>query len=173
MSPSENKPTNGLQCWFGFAFLGAAAFLLFSIISSHLRPAIGRFGDAAMGRAYATIICSFLIPAMVGVGQLLVCIGTPSRKLRLPGWVLAGMTSLALLVLVSSAIYSMRPLPTYDPQDYQHLVGRHLSDARAELDTRHSVSGASTSYRVLSFRGMKLFATPDGIITEVKKGYRD
>lgn len=172
MSTAEKRPTNFFACWSGFALLSIAAVLLISIISSHLRPALGRFGDAAWGRAYATIICAALIPALVVFGQLLVCFGTRSAKYRLPGWILAGLTGLALLALAVSVAYSMRPVPTYDPQNYQHLVGQHLRDARSELDTKHSVSGAQGRNRFLSLRGMVIVTNSDGVITEVRKNSR-
>ena len=177
MTFETSKPKNGWLCWPGQALLAIAAFLLFSIVYSHIRPAMGRFGDAAMGRAYATIVCAFLIPALVFVGQLLVCIGTKSKKLRFPGWLMTGLTAVALSVLLCSVVYSMRPVPVYNPQNYQHLVGQHLRDAREQLDCKHAVSGAGSedgkSCRFLSLRGMELVANSDGIIIEVKKGLRD
>ena len=177
MNDSDKKDESALACAFGFVILAIAAFLLFSIVHSHVRPVVGRFGDAALGRFYATAICAVLIPALVISGQLLVCKGSRSKKLRLPGWILGGLTVAAMMVLLSSVLHSMRPVPKYDPKNYQHLIGCHLRDARSELDTKHSVSGAGSgngiSYRSLSFRGMELVATPDGIITEVKKGLRD
>ena len=172
-----NKAHNSLACFFGFALLAMAALLLFGIVRGQINPPVGRFGELAMGRFLGAIICAFLIPALVMLGQKLVRSGSTSPVLRLPGWIMAGLTIVFLTVQLFFVIYSFRPVPKYDPQDYQHLVGKHLRDARSELDTKHSVSGAGkgngVSYRSLSFRGMELVATPDGIITEVKKGLRD
>ena len=173
MNDADEKADSALACGVGFVLLAIAAFLLFSIVHAHVRPVVGRFGDAAWGRYYATAICVVLIPTLVISGQLLVCNGSRSKKLRLPGWILTGLTVLAMMVLLSSVLHSMRPVPKYDPKNYQHLVGQKLKDARLQLDTKHSVSGAHGSKPFISFRGMEIVANSDGTITEVKKGLRD
>ena len=150
-----------------------AALLLFGIVRGQINPPVGRFGDLAMGRFLGAIICAFLIPALVMLGQKLVRSGSTSPLLRLPGWIMTGLTIVFLTVQLFFVIYSFRPVPKYDPQDYQHLVGQHLRDARSELDTKHSVSGAQRSRRFLSLRGMEIVADSDGNILEVKKGLRD
>ena len=181
MNTKEGRQAKRLaSVLFGFALLGIAARLLFGIIYSHARPESvyqGRFGDQAMGHLLGAIICTFLIPALVMFGQKLVRAGSTSHVLRLPGWIMAGLTVVFLMVQLFFVVYSFRPVPKYDPQNYQHLVGQHLRDARAELDTKHSGSGAvygnGTYCRFLSFRGMEILANPDGVILEVKKGLRD
>ena len=177
MTNETNRLKKGWLYWPGIVVLAIAAFLLIAIVYSHLRPAVGRFGDAAMGRAYATIACAVLIPSLVLVGQVLVCLGTKSKTLRFPGWLMTGLTAVALSAFGCSVVYSMRPVPVYDPKDYQHLVGQSLREAREQLDCKHAVSGAGSengkSRRFLSLRGMELVADSEGTIVEVKKGLRN
>ena len=177
MSAKAKKTVNMLVSLLGFALLLLAAFLALNCASLYIWPKYGRFGDAEIARFYGTVVCAILVPLSVAAGLILVVRKSGSKKLVLPTWIITGVTAAAMLVPLSCIVYSMRPVPNYDPQNYQHLVGQHLRDARSQLDTKHSVSGfggrdgAACSF--LSLRGMEIVADRDGIIIEVKKGRRD
>ncbi len=162
----------------GLVLLAISTVLPLCLLSMVLWPSRGNdFGGGAMA-LFATAI-GFLIvsPAAAACGLFLIHKFGKSRFLRMVSWITLLPTLVALVCVVSSFIYQMRPVPTYNPQNYQHLIGQHLRDARSELDTKHSVSGSGSgngvSYRFLSLRGMEIVANPDGIITEVKRGLRD
>ncbi len=73
--------------------------------------------------------------------------------------------------------YFYRPIAHYEAAEYQHLVGRNISEVRKELDTRLSVSGYSStngkSIGRLSVHGMEIISTKnEGRIIEVRPNQR-
>jgi hypothetical protein len=162
----------------GFVLLLVSIVLPLWLISMALWPAQGNdFGGDGMAMAALGVVFLAVSPLTAAAGLFLIHRHDRRLTLRLIAWCTAMPTIAVCLILVVGFVLEMRPKPKYDPKNYQHLLGQTLRDAEAELGKRGSVSGSGSgggvSYRFLSYRGMEITATREGIITEVKKGRRD
>ena len=176
-TPSNTDSTGSLYA--GFTLLLASAVLPVLLLYMALNPPGGNdMGGHGMRMALVGVAFILVSPATAAFGLFFVHanIQRGSMSIRSVAW-LAAMPTIALsLFLVAGFALQMRPVPVYNPTNYQHLIGQNLRDAKAELGTWGAVSGSEggdgASYRFLSFRGMRIIATQDGTITEVKDGYR-
>ncbi len=179
-TPVENERNSKGAAWgsFGFILLLVSAVLPLCLFSMIIWPSRGNdFGGGGMAIAAIALLFMFVSPATMAMGLILVRKFSESKFQHVVGWISSVPTMIALVFLTFGFVYEMRPIPKYNPKDYQHLIGKHLRDARSELDTRNTVSGSEsgggTSFRFLSFRGMQINANRDGIIFEVNKGLRN
>ena len=173
------EPSNANQTglpYFGFTLLLISAVIPMLLLSMVLWPTGGNdFGGNGMRLVAAGVVFILVSPATAALGLFLVHKHSGGKALHLFGWLIAMPTIAFSVLLVIGFALKLRPIPKYDAKNYQHLIGQNLRDAETELDTRGSItgfqSGGGVSQRILSLRGMKLFATPDGTITDVRKGY--
>ena len=158
----------------GFALLMISAILPLYLFTMAMWPPGGNdFGAHGMMMAAVGIAFLLVSPLTAASGLFLIHHNSRRITLRLLAWI----TAIPTIFVLSYLVFEMRPIPKYDPQDYQHFVGKNLRDVRSELDTRKSLSGSMTSAngvrRYLGLRGMEILANRDGIILEVKTGKRE
>ena len=158
----------------GLVLLLVSAVLALWLLRLLFLPVVG---DNGMRIAALGVIFLAVSPLTAAVGLYLIYKYSERIAHRFIGWATAMPTIIACLILVTTVVLDMRPVPKYSPRDYQHLVGQSLSDAEAELGKRKSLSGymseGGVSYRFISYRGIEIIATTDGVITEVRQGHMD
>ena len=154
--------------------LASTALPLLLCSMTFSRKASGNdFGSRGMALVFVVVLFVLFSPLAAVIGLYLIRKFSHSKLLHWMGWIAITPTIITFVCLAASIAYDMRPVPTYDPQNYQHLVGQHLKEAKSELDTKFAVSSSGRSGGItnhyMSFRGMVIRANSDGIIIDVKK----
>jgi len=155
----------------GIVLLLASAAPPLCMFAMALWPSQGNsFGSNGLAVVAAGISVFIVSLPFVVIGLILVRRFSSAKRLHLVGWIVAAPTVAAVACVAFFAACAMRPITTYDPQDYQHLVGQNLEEVSSKLDTRHAVNSyGGGAYHTLSLRGMKIDTDRDGKIVEVKK----
>lgn len=172
--PSKDHSGSSAFALLGLALLVVSIFPAVSLIWAMLQPNGGNdFGAHSMLMLAVIIFFAIISPLTATVGAILVYRFARSTTIRVLAGVSALPTSLVLLYLLVSLL-TPKP-PTYDPQNFQHLVGRNIGEIQSEFDTTGAKTGTSAGdgkTQYLSLRGMDILADEDGTIHTVKQGHR-